>query len=50
VLLRAGRTADAHRAYAEALAAIERLPAWLRESPDTTRLIVELTRLAPSSS
>ena len=49
LLARAGRTAEARAAYAAALAAIAALPDWLRESPDTTRLVAELARPVPSS-
>jgi tetratricopeptide (TPR) repeat protein len=50
LLARAGRMKEARNAYADALAAIAALPGWLRESPDTTQLIAELTRLVPSTS
>ena len=50
VLARAGRISEARRAYAAALLAIESLPSWLRESPDTTRLLAELKPLAAPSS
>jgi tetratricopeptide (TPR) repeat protein len=42
---RAGRTAEAQKAYAAALAAIAQLPRWLRESPETARLAAELFQL-----
>jgi len=54
LLTRAGRHAQARTAYADALAAIESLPDWLRDSPDSVALAAELARLAapqpPSSS
>jgi predicted RNA polymerase sigma factor len=50
LLARDGRMKEARNAYADALAAIAALPDWLRESPDTTQLIAELTRLVPSTS
>lgn len=47
---RAGRGREARAAYAAAIAAIEKLPDWLRASPDTAHLASELARLtAPSS-
>ncbi len=45
VLARAGRAVDARAAYAAALQAIDMLPDWLRTSPDTVRLHLELLRL-----
>jgi tetratricopeptide (TPR) repeat protein len=50
LLMRAGRMREARQAYAEALAAIAALPAWLRESPATAQLVAELTPLVTSSS
>lgn len=50
LLVRAGRPRDAIAAYTSALAAIADLPPWLRESPDTTVLAAELTRLTSSRS
>ncbi len=50
VLANAGRERDARRAYAAALDAIAALPAWLRESPDTSRLTLELQQLTSSRS
>jgi tetratricopeptide (TPR) repeat protein len=50
ILSRAGRQAEARAAYAEALAAISALPAWLRESPEARRLAAEITRLTGSRS
>lgn len=54
LLARAGRTREARAAYASALAALQSLPEWLRDSPDAVALAAELTRLAsppsPSSS
>lgn len=51
LLSRAGRAAEARAAYASALAAVDALPAWLRASPDTARLTLELRTLcAPSNS
>ncbi len=54
LLSRAGRHAQALEAYAAALAAVERLPQWLRDSPDSVALAAELARLTsanpPSSS
>jgi predicted RNA polymerase sigma factor len=38
LLAKAGRSAEARDAYAAALAALERLPAWVRESPDAQGL------------
>ncbi|HEY1109249.1 MAG TPA: tetratricopeptide repeat protein [Opitutaceae bacterium] len=50
LLARAGRTAEARVAYTTALAAVDALPDWLRASPDTARLAVELRTLcAPNS-
>lgn len=45
VLLRAGRVSEARAAYRSAFVALNSLPAWLRESPDTKRLSAELTQL-----
>ena len=42
VLRRAGRTTEARAAYRDALAAIATLPDWLRQSPDTRQLTLEL--------
>jgi tetratricopeptide (TPR) repeat protein len=50
VLAAAGRTDEAHNAYAAALAAIATLPAWLRENPDTLRLAAELKQLTRTHS
>jgi tetratricopeptide (TPR) repeat protein len=50
LLLATGRIAEAREAYAAALAAIQALPDWLRESPDVTRLMAELTRLTTNLS
>ena len=46
LLRRAGRTDDARAAYRSALAAIGTLPEWLRTSPDTQKLVTELTELS----
>lgn len=48
ILARAGRTREADAAYAAARTAIDALPDWLRDSPDTRRLATELTRLTSS--
>lgn len=45
ILARAGRTREAEAAYDAARTAIDALPDWLRDSPDTRRLASELTRL-----
>lgn len=50
VLARAGRERDARAAYAAALAAIDALPDWLRQAPDTVRLAGELRHLAAPRS
>lgn len=51
LLSRAGRAAEARAAYTAALAAVDALPEWLRASPDTARLALELRTLcAPSNS
>lgn len=51
LLSRIGRAAEARAAYTAALAAVEALPEWLRASPDTARLALELRTLcAPSNS
>ena len=49
ILTQAKRPAEARRAYAEALAAIARLPDWLRTSEPTQNLTTQLTALATSS-
>ena len=46
ILTSAGRRSEAKQAYEAALLAIASLPAWLANSPDTTRLSTELIRLA----
>lgn len=48
LLTRAGRRAEARTAYAAALAAIARLPAWLRESPETASTACRLATLVDS--
>lgn len=50
LLARHGRTDEARRAYAAALAAAEALPDWLRASPETRRLISELRFAATPST
>lgn len=54
LLTRAGRDDEARATYAAALAAVQSLPEWLRDSPDSLALAAELARLAtlhpPSSS
>ncbi|MDO8542774.1 MAG: tetratricopeptide repeat protein [Opitutaceae bacterium] len=50
VLMHAGRIAEARAAYGAALAAINSLPAWLRESPDSATLATELARLSGRAS
>jgi tetratricopeptide (TPR) repeat protein len=50
LLARAGRQPEARVAYEAALAAIAALPAWLRSSPDATKLAAELVRLTSSRS
>jgi predicted Zn-dependent protease len=50
LLLRSGRGSEARASYVSALAAINALPEWLRTSPDTKKLTVELTRLVASNS
>lgn len=52
LLSRAGRTSEARASFHAALAAIARLPEWLRTSPDTAALAAELSRLlaAPTVS
>lgn len=49
ILAAAGRPAEAHAAYAAALASITALPTWLAKSPDNARLSTELTRLASTT-
>lgn len=50
-LTRAGRSSEARAAYTAALTAVDALPEWLRASPDTARLALELRALcAPSNS
>lgn len=44
ILARGGRPEDARSAYAAALAALETLPDWLRESPDVAALAADLRR------
>lgn len=48
ILFQAHRITEARRAYTEALAAIDRLPDWLRHSEPTQQLIAQLTPLASS--
>lgn len=48
ILFQANRLSEARRAYADALAAIDRLPDWLRRSEPTQQLIAQLTPLATS--
>jgi len=48
ILFQANRGPEARIAYAEALAAIDRLPDWLRRSECTQQLIAQLTPLATS--
>ena len=50
VLVAAGRAAEAQTAYRAALAAVESLPVWLRESPETVRFAAELNALVKRSS
>jgi predicted Zn-dependent protease len=50
LLAASGRTAEARAAYADALAAIARLPDWLRASEPTRHLTALLTTLTQSSS
>ncbi|HEX2854560.1 MAG TPA: tetratricopeptide repeat protein [Opitutaceae bacterium] len=51
VLALVGRDQEARAAYRAAVAAVEALPDWLRNSPETLRLAAELTRLcAPGVS
>jgi tetratricopeptide (TPR) repeat protein len=50
ILSRAQRPAEARAAYAAAMAEVERLPAWLRESPDAIRLAAQLQQRLNSSS
>lgn len=46
LLARAGRLREARESYARARSAITALPEWLRQSPDTLRLLAELERLS----
>ena len=48
ILFQANRLTEARRAYTDALAAIDRLPEWLRLSEPTQQLIAQLTPLATS--
>jgi predicted Zn-dependent protease len=48
ILFQANRLTEARRAYTDALAAIDRLPDWLRRSEPTQQLIAQLTTLATS--
>lgn len=50
LLARLGRAAEARAAYAAALAALQRLPDWLRASPANAELAAELVRLSASVS
>ena len=50
LLAGAGRKTEARAAYSAALTAINALPAWLRESPDTARLAAELAQLTSPGS
>lgn len=50
LLARAHRLADAHAAYAAALAAITTLPDWLRSAPGTAELAAELQQLTARRS
>ncbi|MEO7412162.1 MAG: tetratricopeptide repeat protein [Opitutaceae bacterium] len=46
----AGRATEARGAYLQALASLEALPNWLRDSAESTRLLLELKRLAHSTT
>lgn len=48
ILTRAQRPAAARAAYAQAMAELERLPVWLRDSPDAIRLATQLRQLLNS--
>ena len=48
ILFQANRLTEARRAYTDALAAIDRLPDWLRLSEPTQQLIAQLTPLTTS--
>ncbi len=50
ILNRAQRPAEARAAYAAAMAELERLPAWLRQSPDAIRLAAQLQQRLNSPS
>ncbi len=49
ILMQANRINEARRSYADALAAIDRLPDWLRSGAPTQQLITQLTALATSA-
>jgi tetratricopeptide (TPR) repeat protein len=48
ILAHAGRAREAEVAYTAARSALDALPDWLRDSPDTRRLASELTQLTSS--
>ncbi len=50
ILATAGRPDEARAAYADALAELRRLPAWLQSSPESLRLATELVQLIPPST
>ncbi|MEI8089812.1 MAG: tetratricopeptide repeat protein [Opitutaceae bacterium] len=49
ILVQANKLPEARRAYADALAAIERLPDWLRRSESTQQLIAQITALVTTT-
>ncbi len=50
ILAAAGRSAEARASYAAALEAIQALPAWLRETPETAALAATLSQLTSTRS